>query len=47
MPAGGGAAGRAPVSAPVAKSATGDQEEIKRYLRIFGNEAREAHKVYV
>ncbi len=29
------------------EKATGDQEEIKRYLRIFGNEAREAHKVYV
>jgi nicotinate phosphoribosyltransferase len=29
------------------EKATGDPEEIKRYLRIFGNEAREAHKVYV
>ena len=29
------------------EKATGDPEEIKRYLRIFGDEARVAHKVYV
>ena len=29
------------------EKATGDPAEIERYLRIFGNEDRSAHKVYV
>ena len=34
-------------SPTIRKKATGDPEEIARYLRIFGNAGRVAHEVVV